>query len=132
MPIGIFDSGVGGLTVMKEVMRELPDEDIIYLGDTARVPYGVRSPETVTKYSLQNAQFLVSKGIKLLIVACNTSSAVSLDLLSERLPVPVIGVVNPGARAAASMPWPRPASRPSPVRPVDLTATRPGPRTRPA
>jgi len=103
MPIGIFDSGVGGLTVMKEVMRELPDEDIIYLGDTARVPYGGRSPETVTKYSLQNAQFLVSKGIKLLIVACNTSSAVSLDLLSERLPVPVIGVVNPGARAAASM-----------------------------
>ncbi|MDO8281103.1 MAG: glutamate racemase [Thermodesulfovibrionia bacterium] len=102
MPIGIFDSGVGGLTVMKEVMKELPHEDIIYLGDTARVPYGGRSPETIIKYSIENAEFLVSKGIKLLIVACNTSSAVSLDILSERMPVPVIGVVNPGARAAAS------------------------------
>lgn len=101
MPIGIFDSGVGGLTVMKEVLRELPHEDIVYLGDTARVPYGGRSPETIIKYSIENAEFLVSKGIKLLIVACNTSSAVSLDVLSERIPIPVIGVVNPGARAAA-------------------------------
>ncbi len=102
-PIGIFDSGVGGLTVMKEVMNELPDEDILYLGDTARVPYGVRSPETVIKYSVENARILVAKGIKLLIVACNTSSAVSLDILSEAVPVPVIGVVSPGARAAAFM-----------------------------
>jgi glutamate racemase len=102
LPIGIFDSGVGGLTVMKEIERELPAEDIIYLGDTARVPYGIRSPETVTKYSLQNAQFLASKGIKLLIVACNTSSAISLDLLSENLPIPVVGVVRPGAKAAVS------------------------------
>jgi glutamate racemase len=103
LPVGIFDSGVGGLTVMKEIERELPAEDIIYLGDTARVPYGVRSPETVTKYSLENALFLVSKGIKLLIVACNTSSAISLDTLSDKLPVPVIGVVDPGAKAAVSM-----------------------------
>jgi glutamate racemase len=87
---------------MKEIERELPAEDIIYLGDTARVPYGIRSPETVTRYSLQNAQFLASKGIKLLVVACNTSSAISLDLLSEKLPVPVIGVVRPGAKAAVS------------------------------
>ncbi|MBI4843455.1 MAG: glutamate racemase [Nitrospirae bacterium] len=101
--IGIFDSGVGGLTVMKEVMRELPAEDIIYLGDTARVPYGARSPETVTKYSLECARFILSKGIKLLIVACNTSSSVSLGRISEEVPVPVVGVVNPGARAAAFM-----------------------------
>ncbi len=102
MPIGIFDSGIGGLTVMKEITRLLPEEDIIYLGDTARVPYGIRSPETVRKYSLENAYFLMSRGIKILVIACNTSSSVSLDLLSEKLPVPVTGVVGPGARAAAS------------------------------
>jgi glutamate racemase len=101
LPIGIFDSGVGGLTVMKEIINELPDENIIYLGDTARVPYGVRSPETVSRYSLENARFLMSKGIKLLVVACNTSSAISLGALREKIPVPVIGVVEPGARAAA-------------------------------
>lgn len=100
IPIGIFDSGVGGLTVMKEIIRLLPEEDILYLGDTARVPYGTRSPETVSRYSLENARFLVSKGIKILVVACNTSSAVSLDLLRKESPVPVIGVVEPGARAA--------------------------------
>lgn len=99
-PIGIFDSGVGGLTVMKEIIKHLPDENILYLGDTARVPYGTRSPETVSRYSLENAGFLISRGIKILVVACNTSSAVSIDLLREKLPVPVIGVVEPGARAA--------------------------------
>ncbi len=101
-PIGIFDSGVGGLTVMKEVMRHLPGENIIYFGDTARVPYGVRSAETVLRYSLENASFLVSKGIKALVVACNTSSAISLDSLRRDFPIPVIGVVEPGARAAAA------------------------------
>jgi glutamate racemase len=99
-PVGIFDSGVGGLTVMKEIIQHLPDEHILYLGDTARVPYGTRSPETVLRYSFENAGFLISRGIKILIVACNTSSAVSLDLLREKFPVPVIGVVEPGARAA--------------------------------
>ncbi len=100
MPIGIFDSGVGGLTVMKEIIKQLPEENILYLGDTARVPYGVRSPETVSRYSFENTMFLMSKGIKILVVACNTSSAISLDILQEKLPIPVIGVVGPGAKAA--------------------------------
>ena len=100
MPIGIFDSGVGGLTVMKEIVKRLPAEHVIYLGDTARVPYGVRSPETVLRYSLENAAFLMSRGIKMLVVACNTSSAISLTALRGEFPVPVIGVVEPGARAA--------------------------------
>ncbi len=103
MPIGIFDSGVGGLTVMKAVIEQLPEEHIIYLGDTARVPYGARSPETVLRYSMENARFLLSMGIKILVVACNTSSAVSLTMLRETFPLPVIGVVEPGARAAARM-----------------------------
>jgi glutamate racemase len=99
-PIGIFDSGVGGLTVMKEVMKHLPGENILYLGDTARVPYGARSAETVLRYSFENAEFLASKGIKALVVACNTSSAISLDMLRKEFSFPVIGVVEPGARAA--------------------------------
>jgi glutamate racemase len=103
MPIGIFDSGVGGLTVMKEIIRALPEEHILYLGDTARVPYGGRSSETVLRYSVENTRALVSRGIKLLVVACNTSSAVSLDILREQFSVPVIGVVEPGARAAVEM-----------------------------
>ena len=102
LPVGIFDSGVGGLTVMKEITKLLPDENIIYLGDTARVPYGTRSPETVTRYSFKNTRFLMSKGIKILVVACNTSSAVSLDFLRDEIPVPVIGVVEPGAKAAVA------------------------------
>lgn len=103
MPIGIFDSGVGGLTVMKEIIEKLPHENIIYMGDTARVPYGIRSSDTVRRYSLENAHFLLSKGVKLLVVACNTSSAVSLDLLREKLAIPVIGVVEPGAKAAVKI-----------------------------
>ncbi len=99
-PVGVFDSGIGGLTVLKELIKELPEEGIIYLGDTARVPYGIRSPETVMRYSFENTSFLVSKGIKMLIVACNTASAVSLDGLRERFNIPVIGVISPGARAA--------------------------------
>lgn len=99
-PVGIFDSGVGGLTVLKEIAKLLPNEDLIYLGDTARVPYGIRSAETVIKYSIECANFLFKKGIKMLVVACNTSSSVSLEILKEKLPIPVIGVIEPGVRAA--------------------------------
>jgi glutamate racemase len=101
MPIGVFDSGVGGLTVVKEIISLLPEESIIYLGDTARVPYGIRSSETVMRYSHECAQFLISRDIKLLVVACNTSSSISLGFLKEQLPVPVVGVIEPGARAVA-------------------------------
>lgn len=101
-PIGVFDSGIGGLTVLKELNKELPEEGIIYLGDTARVPYGIRSAETVRRYSFENTAFLVSKGIKMLIVACNTASAVSLDDIRERFKIPVLGVISPGARAAVA------------------------------
>ena len=101
MPIGVFDSGIGGLTVLKELFRVLPKEGTLYLGDTARVPYGIRSADTVTRYSFENTAFLVAKGIKLLVVACNTVSAVSLGAIKERLSIPVIGVIGPGARAAA-------------------------------
>jgi glutamate racemase len=100
-PIGVFDSGIGGLTVLKEIFRELSGENTVYLGDTARVPYGIRSAETVTRYSFENTGFLVSRGIKLLVVACNTASAVSLDAIKEKLSIPVIGVIQPGSTAAA-------------------------------
>jgi glutamate racemase len=103
LPIGIFDSGVGGLTVFKEVISLLPSEDIIYLGDTARVPYGTRSPQTVIKYSQEITSFLQRQGIKLLVVACNTSSAVSLPTLQKENNIPVIGVIEPGARWAAEV-----------------------------
>ncbi len=96
----MFDSGIGGLTVLREVKKSLPHERIIYLGDTARVPYGNRSPATVTRYSLENTLFLVNKGIKLLIVACNTSSAVALPVLKKSLPIPVIGVIDPPSKEA--------------------------------
>ncbi|HKN19183.1 MAG TPA: glutamate racemase [Dissulfurispiraceae bacterium] len=101
-PIGIFDSGIGGLTVFKEVSLRLPRENIIYLGDTARVPYGIRSPETVIRYSFECTGFLLQQNIKLLVVACNTVSAISLQEICERVPIPVIGVIDPGARAAVS------------------------------
>jgi glutamate racemase len=101
--IGIFDSGVGGLTVLKEIVKALPQEDTIYLGDTARVPYGTKSPETVTRYSRQIASFLVNREIKLLVVACNTASAFSLDALKESFPIPIVGVIEPGSRRAASV-----------------------------
>jgi glutamate racemase len=100
--IGVFDSGIGGLTVLKEIVRLPPHEDTIYLGDTARVPYGTKSAETVTGYSLEIADFLINKGIKLLVVACNTASAVALPALKERYRIPIIGVIEPGARKAAS------------------------------
>jgi glutamate racemase len=99
-PIGVFDSGIGGLTVLKEIIRELPNESTIYLGDTARVPYGIRSPETVIRYSFENTRFLFSKDIKLLVVACNTASSISLDAIKNSISIPVIGVIEPGAKAA--------------------------------
>jgi glutamate racemase len=100
-PIGVFDSGIGGLTVLKEIIKEMPDEGTIYLGDTARVPYGIRSPETVTRYSLENTRFLFSKDIKLLVVACNTASSISLNSIKKSISAPVVGVIEPGAKAAA-------------------------------
>jgi glutamate racemase len=98
--IGIFDSGVGGLTVLKEVVKALPQEDIIYFGDTARFPYGTKSPDTIVRYSLEIASFLVKRDIKLLIVACNTASAVSLEALQAHLSIPIVGVIEPGALRA--------------------------------
>jgi len=98
--IGIFDSGIGGLTVLNAVARLLPHERLVYLGDTARSPYGTKSAETVTEYALDNAAFLAEKGIKLLVVACNSASAVALDALERRHDFPIVGVVEPGARAA--------------------------------
>jgi len=99
-PIGVFDSGIGGLTVLREIINELPNESTIYLGDTARVPYGIRSSETVTRYSFENTRFLSSKNIKILVVACNTASSVSLEAIKGRVPIPVMGVIEPGAKAA--------------------------------
>jgi len=99
-PIGVFDSGVGGLTVFRAVERVLPGESLIYLGDTARVPYGTKSPETVARYTLQATRFLRRHRIKLLIVACNTASSVALSGLAEEAAVPVVGVIRPGARCA--------------------------------
>ncbi len=99
-PIGIFDSGVGGLTVYKEIREQFPNEDIIYFGDTARVPYGPKSKNNVIKYSIQNARFLIQQGAKIIIVACNTSSSVALPALRELVEVPVIGVIQPGVRSA--------------------------------
>ena len=102
-PIGIFDSGVGGLTVLKQMLSCLPAERMIYLGDTARLPYGTKSRETVVKYSLKNASFLVGKGIKCLVVACNTASSLALDTLRQSFPIPVLGVIRPGAERAARL-----------------------------
>lgn len=101
--IGIFDSGVGGLTVLRELTRALPQEDTIYFGDTARVPYGTKSPDTVIRYSQEIAAFLIKRDIKLLVVACNTASAVALPTLRKSLPIPVVGVIEPGAKRAVEV-----------------------------
>lgn len=101
-PIGVFDSGVGGLTVMKEIMRQLPGENLVYFGDTARVPYGSKSKSTVCRYSRQIVRFLQTKGVKAIVVACNTASALALDEIREEIEIPVIGVVEPGAVMAAN------------------------------
>ncbi|MBI4527666.1 MAG: glutamate racemase [Deltaproteobacteria bacterium] len=98
--IGVFDSGIGGLTVLQRIIEALPRENTIYLGDTARSPYGTKSVETVLRYSFENAEFLLEKGVKLVVVACNTSTAVALEALAENLSVPVIGVIEPGVRRA--------------------------------
>lgn len=99
-PIGIFDSGIGGLTVLKEVMEQLPNEDIVYFGDTARIPYGTKSKETVLKYAFQCIKFLLSKNIKAIVIACNTASAIALNDALKTFDVPIIGVIIPGANAA--------------------------------
>lgn len=100
-PIGVFDSGVGGLTVLQAIRERLPRESTVYLGDTARLPYGPKSPETVRRYTREAASFLVDRGVKLMVVACNTASARALPDLQAAVPVPVVGVVEPGAREAA-------------------------------
>lgn len=101
-PIGVFDSGIGGLTVVRALLDELPNESIVYFGDTARVPYGPKSAETVRRYALQIGEWLVTQGVKVIVVACNTATAHALGDLREALPVPVIGVIEPGARAAVN------------------------------
>ena len=99
-PIGVFDSGIGGLTVAKSIFRLLPNENIIYLGDSARLPYGTKSKETIILYSIECLKFLLKKKVKLIVIACNTSSAISVPFLSKITTVPVLGVINPGASAA--------------------------------
>jgi len=102
LPIGIFDSGVGGLTVYRALHERLPDEHFVYLGDTARVPYGTKSLATVERYAVENARFLETHGIKLLVVACNTASALALPAIRRAVQIPVVGVIGPGARAAVA------------------------------
>ncbi|HEX8502176.1 MAG TPA: glutamate racemase [Pyrinomonadaceae bacterium] len=102
LPIGIFDSGVGGLTVYRALHERLPGERFVYLGDTARVPYGTKSLQTVERYAVEDARFLVSRGVKLLVVACNTASALALPAVRRAVPVPVVGMIGPGARAAVA------------------------------
>src|SRR5574344_311090 len=99
-PVGVFDSGVGGLTVAREIMRQLPNEKIVYFGDTARVPYGSKSKNTIIKYSKQIIRFLKTKGVKAIVVACNTASAIALEEIRPELDLPIIGVVKPGAKVA--------------------------------
>lgn len=101
-PIGVFDSGVGGLTVVRSLAKRLPKEEIVYLGDTARVPYGSKSAATVARYSRNAARFLVGEGVKMIVVACNTASAFALDSLRAELALPVLGAIEPGARAAVA------------------------------
>ena len=100
-PIGVFDSGIGGLTVVRELQRQLPDERVVYFGDTARCPYGSKSVPTVTEFARQDSRLLLEHDVKAIVVACNTASAHALETLSRELPVPVVGVIDPGAAAAA-------------------------------
>lgn len=116
-PIGMFDSGVGGLTVANALLTRLPAEQLLYFGDTARVPYGPKSPETVQRYALQIGEWLVSQGVKCVVVACNTATAHALALLQSVLPVPVIGVIDPGAHAAVR------ASRGGPIGVIGTSGT---------
>jgi glutamate racemase len=98
--IGVFDSGIGGLTVLHQIIEALPNENTVYLGDTARSPYGTKSNETVLRYSFENSQFLVDKGVKLIVVACNTSTAIALETLQREFAIPVVGVIRPGVQRA--------------------------------
>ena len=107
-PIGIFDSGIGGLTVARAIFEQLPGESTVYFGDTARVPYGPKSPETVRRYSLEILRWLMEQRVKAVVIACNTSTAHALETLQAESPVPVIGVIEPGAAAAASAGGDRP------------------------
>ena len=100
-PIGVFDSGIGGLTVAREIMRQMPQERIVYFGDTARVPYGSKSQETVLRYSRQIIRFLKTQGVKAIVIACNTASACALETVKQELDIPIIGVIYAGARTAA-------------------------------
>ncbi len=100
LPLGVFDSGLGGLTVLRAIQEALPSENTIYLGDTARVPYGIRSPEVVRRYCFESLEFFQKQGIKLLVLACNTATSVALEEVRKRAGFPVIGVIEPGARAA--------------------------------
>lgn len=100
--IGVFDSGVGGLTVVREIFRQLPQEDVVYFGDTGRFPYGTRSSDAIRHFSLQAANFLLEQNVKMMVVACNTASAQALSFLQERLAVPILGVIQPGAKKAVS------------------------------
>lgn len=102
-PIGIFDSGIGGLTLVREVLKELPNENMVYFGDTARLPYGNKSAQTVIKFSLENAKFLMRFGVKLIIVACNTSSSVALPTLRRRFNIPFLGVISPAVKRAVEI-----------------------------
>lgn len=102
-PIGIFDSGIGGLTVVKEIRRILPNENIVYLGDTARLPYGTKSVDAIIQYSLENADFLISRGAKLVVIACYSSTSVAFDIVEKHLSVPVIGVIQPGVERAIEL-----------------------------
>jgi len=110
-PIGIFDSGIGGLTVFKEIARLLPDEDLVYLGDTARVPYGTKSAATVTRYAIQNVRFLLRENVKLIVVACNTASAFALEAVRQEFSVPVLGVIEPGVAGALRSVAEKPSKR---------------------
>ncbi len=101
-PIGVFDSGVGGLTVAREIMRQIPNEKIVYFGDTARVPYGSKSKDIITKYSRQIIRFLLTENVKAIVIACNTASALAIDTMQKEFDIPIIGVVKPGAKAAAA------------------------------
>jgi glutamate racemase len=101
-PLGVFDSGIGGLTVLRELMRQLPEEELIYFGDVARLPYGNKSPAGVTRFSREICAFLLGKDVKAIVVACNTASALALPALARELPVPVVGVIESGARAAVA------------------------------
>lgn len=101
-PIGVFDSGVGGLTVAREIMRNLPSEKIVYFGDTARVPYGGKSRENIIRYSRQIIHFLMEQQVKAIVIACNTASAFALEAVRDEFDVPILGVIEPGARVAAA------------------------------